>query len=102
MAKRAIITIGDPEHRRIIGESGVRIVSDYGDSVLVHGEESDWESLRNQNLEVDEMPDRPLKFGRAAFAMADAVAAESIAPVSVRSNRKNYYLVQLAGPPPAE
>ena len=57
---------------------------------------------RLADLLLDEMHERPLRVGRAAFAMADAVAAETMAPVNLRANRKNYYLVQLAGPPPPE
>lgn len=103
MAKRAILTLTDPSQRQLVEQSGVEVVNDYSDSLLIRGEPAQFEALRGQNVEIDEMKDRPpLRTGRTMFSMAAAVAAESMSPVVAKPNRKNYYLVQMAGPPSPE
>ncbi len=102
MAKKALLTIARPDQRELIRESGVGVISDYPDSILAQGDAAQFDALRQKGVEVDEVEDRPVQVGRARFLMADAVRAESAAPVRMTPNRKNYYLVQLAGPPSTE
>src|SRR5262249_25945097 len=102
MAQRAIVTITKPDQKRLVRASGVEVIGDYTDSLLVRGEKPQLDELRKQQVEIDELEDAPLRTGRAEFSMRDALAADRVAPVPTRPNRKNYYLLQLAGPPTKE
>ena len=101
MAK-ALVTLGEPEDAHAVRQSGVEILAEYPDSVLVRGSDAQVRRLAADGLESTPLPDEPVKVTGASFEFADAVRAQDAVTLRPPAGRRAYYLVKLAGPPAPE
>ena len=98
MADRLLVTIHTSEDRDAARATGVRVLAEYPNAMLVEATSDQAESLRAAELET--LPiERPLvRTASAEYDFEDARTAEGDTPVPVDDNRAAYYLLQLPGP----
>ncbi|NMO55583.1 S8 family serine peptidase [Actinoplanes sp. TBRC 11911] len=98
MATTMLVTLLEPEDATAVRGTGVEVLAEYPDSMLVRGTDDQRTALTGRGVEVTTLPDQATQVAGATFAFADAVRAQDAAPVDQRPGRTAYYLVKLAGP----
>jgi serine protease AprX len=99
MSTKLLVTLQRRDDARTVRESGMEILAEYPDALLVRGTEEQAERLERQGMEAAPLPEQPVQVTGASFAFEDAVRAEESVSVAPRPGRTAYYLVKLAGPP---
>jgi serine protease AprX len=95
---RLLITTRSPDDQARLAESGVRVLAEYPDAVLVDATDAQAESLNNAGTEMVALADTAVQAAGAQFRFEDAVAADEAQPVVADPNRVAYYVMQLVGP----
>jgi hypothetical protein len=102
MATKALVTLEEPEDARTVRETGVEILAEYPDSMLVRGTDAQVDRLAEDGLESTPLPEQPVQVTGASFAFEDAVRAQDAVTLRPPAGRRAYYLLKLAGPPAAD
>jgi serine protease AprX len=102
VATKALVTLAEPEDARTVRETGVEVLAEYPDSLLVRGTDAQVDRLAADGLESTPLPDQPVQVTGASFAFEDAVLAQDAVTLRPPPGRRAYYLVKLAGPPAAD
>lgn len=98
MAIRLIITTTSPDDVAQVRSSGVEVLADYPDALLVDATNAQRKRLAEAGLETVEVPATTVQTASARFTFADAQAADVAAPIVSDPSRIAYFLVQLVGP----
>ena len=73
MATKALVTLEQPEDARRVRETGVDVLAEYPDSLLVRGTDAQVDRLTADGIESTPLPEEPVQVTGASFAFADAV-----------------------------
>jgi serine protease AprX len=98
MSDRLLVTIQTPEAREAVRTTGVRVLAEYPNAVLVDATSDQADALRATGLETLPIERPPVRTASAEYEFEDARTAETDAPVAVDDKRTAYYLLQLPGP----
>nr|WP_296071135.1 S8 family serine peptidase [uncultured Actinoplanes sp.] len=98
MATTMLVTLLEPDDAAAVRDTGVEVLAEYPDSLLVRATDDQLGALTGRGVETTVLPDRATQVAGASFAFADAVRAQDAAPVEQRPGRTAYYLLKLAGP----
>jgi hypothetical protein len=98
MATKMLVTLLEPDDATAVRDTGVEVLAEYPDSMLVRGTDDQLGALTGRGVEVTTLPEQATQVAGSSFAFADAVRAQDAAPVDQRPGRTAYYLVKLAGP----
>ena len=101
MSTTLLLTLQDPDEPEAIRRSGVEVLAEYPDSMLVRASDEQAVVLAEHGIEAAALPDQPVQVTGASFEFDAAVRAQDENSLEPRSGRTAYYLVQLAGPPSA-
>lgn len=102
MTAKLIVTLTRPEDEGRVRETGVEVMADYPDSLLVRADDDQRAALETAGIEATELPEANVRVAGAEFDFTSTVAAEAEAPVVTDANRRAYYLVKLVGPAKGE
>ncbi|WP_035748601.1 S8 family serine peptidase [Glycomyces sp. NRRL B-16210] len=98
---KLLVTLRGAEDRAAVGESGVEVLAEYPDTLLVSGTAGQTRALAERGLETAPLPEQPVRTAGATFAFASAVSAQESVELAPEPGRTAYYLVKLVGPPAA-
>ncbi|MCH7230266.1 S8 family serine peptidase [Glycomyces sp. L485] len=101
MATKLLVTLRYREEAEAVRSSGVEILAEYPDSMLVRCTDDQVRLLDERGVEATPLPESPVRVSGASFAFADAIHAQESVVVEPRAGRTAYYLVKLVGPPAA-
>jgi subtilisin family serine protease len=99
---KLLVTLQSQDDSQTVRDSGMEILAEYPDSMLVRGTEEQAQDLSQQGIETVALPEEPVQVAGSSFAFEEAVRAQEAAPVEPSAGRTAYYLVKLAGPPAPE
>jgi serine protease AprX len=102
VATKALVTLEQPEDARRVRDTGVEVIAEYPDSLLVRGTDAQVDRLAADGIESTPLPEEPVQVTGASFAFEDAVRAQDAVALRPPPGRRAYYLVKLAGPPAPE
>jgi serine protease AprX len=102
MSTRLLVNARTGDAPAAISESGVEVLAEYPDTVLVRGTDEQVEALRQSAVEATPLPEQPVQVAGNSFAFADAVRAQNTAEMTPSPDRVAYYLLKLVGPPAPE
>jgi hypothetical protein len=100
MAK-LLVTLQRPDDRVAVQDSGVEILAEYPDSLLVTGSADQVRALDAGGIETTPLPEQPVQTAGATFEFASALSAQEAVTLEPEPGRTAYYLVKLHGPPAA-
>jgi hypothetical protein len=92
VATKALVTLAEPEDARTVRETGVEVLAEYPDSLLVRGTDAQVDRLAADGLESTPLPDQPVQVTGASFAFEDAVLAQDAVTLRPPPGRRAYYL----------
>jgi hypothetical protein len=98
VATKLLVTLRRPDEARTVRESGMEVLAEYPDSMLVRGTDEQAQRLVEQGIEADTLPDQPVRVTGTSFAFEDAVRAQETVTLEPAAGRTAYYLVRLVGP----
>jgi serine protease AprX len=102
MSTRVLVTLLGPDAARAVRESGVEVLAEYPDSMLVNGSDEQLSQLAERGFDTTPVPVRAVQVGGASFEFAAAVRAQETFALEPAADRTGYYLVDLIGPPTPE
>jgi serine protease AprX len=102
VSTKLLVTLQGQDDGQTVRDSGVEILAEYPDSMLVRGTEEQAQHLSQQGIEAVPLPEQPVEVAGASFEFGDAVRAQEAASLEPVAGRTAYYLVKLAGPPAPE
>lgn len=102
MSAKLLVTLQHPDQARAVRESGLEVLAEYPDSMLVRGTDEQAQRLTEEGIEAAVLPEQPVQVTGASFAFEDAVRAQEEVAVEPPAGRTAYYLVKLVGPPTSE
>ncbi len=102
MSTRLLVNARTGDAPTAISESGVEVLAEYPDTVLVRGTDEQVAALQQAGVEATPLPEQPVQVAGNSFAFADAVLAQDTAEVAPSPDRTAYYLLKLVGPPAPE
>jgi len=95
---KLLVTVQDQQEARTVRESGLEVLAEYPDSMLVRGSDEQAQRLTEQGIEAVPLPEQPVEVAGTSFAFEDAVRAQEAVSLEPRAGRTAHYLVRLAGP----
>jgi serine protease AprX len=98
VATKLLVTLRDQNEARTVRDSGMEVLAEYPDSMLVRGTDEQAQRLVEQGLEADTLPEQPVRVTGTSFAFEDAVRAQETVTLEPPAGRTAYYLVRLIGP----
>jgi serine protease AprX len=98
---KLLVTLRDAGDREAVRDSGMEILAEYPDSLLVAGTGSQARALAGRGVETAPLPEQPVQTAGATFAFAAALDAQEAVALDPEPGRTAYYLVKLIGPPTA-
>src|SRR5829696_4320829 len=99
VATKLLVTLRNQDEARTVRDSGMEVLAEYPDSMLVRGTDEQAQQLVEQGIEADTLPEQPVRVTGTSFAFEDAVRAQEAVTLEPQAGRTAYYLVRLAGPP---
>jgi serine protease AprX len=102
VATKLLVTLQRPDEARTVRESGMEVLAEYPDSMLVRGTDEQAQRLLEQGIEADALPEQPVRVAGTSFTFEDAVRAQETVTLEPADGRTAYYLVRLVGPPAPE
>ncbi|THV26538.1 S8 family serine peptidase [Glycomyces paridis] len=99
---KILVTLRRSEDRDAVRDSGVEVLAEYPDTLLVTGTARQARALTEQGVETAPLPEQPVQTAGATFAFAAAVSAQESLTLAPEPGRTAYYLVKLVGPPTAD
>jgi serine protease AprX len=102
VSTKLLVTLQGQDERQAVRDSGMEVLAEYPDSMLVRGTEEQAQHLSQQGVEAVPLPEEPVQVAGASFEFGDAVRAQEAASLDPPAGRTAYYLVKLAGPPAPE
>src|SRR4051812_45483461 len=97
-----IVTLRADGDAQVVRAAGASVLAEYPDSLLVEADEAQAAHRRRAGLDAVPLERPPVQVAGARFTLADAGAAEDLAPEPVSPDRVAYYIVELIGPPAAD
>lgn len=98
---KLLVTLRHSDDRDAVRDSGVEVLAEYPDTLLVSGTRSQARALAGRGVETAPLPEQPVQTAGATFAFAAAVDAQHAVALEPEPGRTAYYLVKLIGPPTA-
>jgi len=98
MSVKLLVTLQHRDEARTIRDSGMEVLAEYPDSLLVRGTDEQARRLPELGIEAAPLSEQPVQVTGASFAFEDAVRAQDSVAVQPRLGRTAYYLVKLVGP----
>lgn len=98
MSVKLLVTLQRHDDAQMVRDSGMEVLAEYPDSLLVQGTDEQAQRLTELGVEATPLPEQPVQVTGASFAFEDAVRAQDSVAVESRRGRTAYYLVKLAGP----
>ena len=99
MATKLLVTLRNQDEARTVHDSGMEVLAEYPDSMLVRGTDEQAQRLVEQGIEADTLAEQPVRVTGTSFAFEDAVRAQEAVALEPQAGRTAYYLARLAGPP---
>jgi hypothetical protein len=99
VATKLLVTLRNQDEARTVHDSGMEVLAEYPDSMLVRGTDEQAQRLVEQGIEADTLAEQPVRVTGTSFAFEDAVRAQEAVALEPQAGRTAYYLVRLAGPP---
>lgn len=96
---RYIITINNSSDRVALQNPDVTTLADYGDTILVEAPESAGQKLKNAGIEMTLTDSPQIHVGGRQFGFTAAAAAPDTTDPSMAPGRRQYFLINLVGPP---
>jgi serine protease AprX len=88
VSTKLLVTLQGQDDGQTVRDSGVEILAEYPDSMLVRGTEEQAQHLSQQGIEAVPLPEQPVEVAGASFEFGVAVRAQeaaSLEPVAGRS-----------------
>jgi hypothetical protein len=98
VATKLLVTLRNQDEARTVRESGMEVLAEYPDSMLVRGTDEQARRVVEQGIEADSLPQQPVRVAGTSFAFEDAVRAQETVTLEPAAGRTAYYLVRLVGP----
>ncbi|MBO3732047.1 S8 family serine peptidase [Glycomyces niveus] len=98
---RLLVTLRRTDDRDTVLETGMEVLAEYPDQLLVTGTPRQARALASQGLETTPLPEQPVQTAGASFQFAAALDAQAAVTLAPEPGRTAYYLVKLIGPPTA-
>ncbi|MDA1359492.1 S8 family serine peptidase [Glycomyces luteolus] len=98
---RLLVTLRSTADRDTVLETGVEVLAEYPDQLLVTGTPRQARDLDARGLETTPLPEQPVQTAGASFQFAAALDAQAAVTLAPEPGRTAYYLVKLIGPPTA-
>jgi serine protease AprX len=98
MTEKLLVSVQTLGQREAIRATGVEVLAEYVDGVLVRASDEQAIALADASLETFALPSPPVQTASATFDIGDAEAAEADSPLAADPARTAYYLVSLVGP----
>jgi hypothetical protein len=98
MSVKLVVTLQRRDEAGMVRDSGMEVLAEYPDSLLVLGTDEQARRLTELGIEAAPLPEQQVQVTGASFAFEDAVRAQDSVAVEPRLGRTAYYLVKLAGP----
>ncbi|SDD07406.1 S8 family serine peptidase [Glycomyces harbinensis] len=98
---KLLVTLRRSDDRDAVRDSGMEILAEYPDSLLVSGTGRQALDLAGRGVETAPLPEQPVQTAGATFAFAAALDAQEAVTLEPEPGRTAYYLVKLIGPPTA-
>jgi len=102
VSTKLLVTLQGRDEARTVRESGMEVLAEYSDAMLVRGTDEQARRLTDQGIEATPLSEQPVQVTGASFAFEDAARAQEAVEVAPQPGRTAYYLVKLAGPPAPE
>ena len=102
MSTKLLVTLQGRDEARTVRDSGMEVLAEYPDAMLVRGTDEQARRLADQGIEATPLAEEPVQVTGASFAFEDAALAQAAVGVEPQRGRTAYYLVKLAGPPAPE
>ena len=100
---KLLVTLHTPQDADRVRATGVKVLADYPDTLLVRATPAERQLLQAQKLEAVELEHPPVQVAGASFAFYSALEAEQTAPApEAPPDRTAYYLVRMVGPAKGE
>ena len=96
---RMLVTLRRPDDLDTVRGTGVEVLAEYPDSLLVAGTPGQARDLAARGVETTPLPEQPVQTAGATFAFAAAIDAQEAVTLAPEPGRTAYYLVKLIGPP---
>lgn len=98
---RLLVTLRHTADRDTVLQTGMDVLAEYPDQLLVTGTPRQARDLASQGLETTPLPEQPVQTAGASFRFAAALDAQAAVTLAPEPGRTAYYLVKLIGPPTA-
>jgi serine protease AprX len=98
---RLLVTLRSTDDRDTVHDTGVEVLAEYPDQLLVTGTPRQARDLTGRGLETTPLPEQPVQTAGASFQFAAALDAQAAVTIAPEPGRTAYYLVKLIGPPTA-
>lgn len=102
MSRLLVTLLGSDDRdtvRGVLHDTGLEILAEYPDSLLVTGTARQARELTARGLETTPLPEQPVQTAGASFQFAAALDAQQAVTLAPEPGRTAYYLVKLIGPP---
>jgi len=99
MSYKVLAVARDDAQRNAVAQSGGDRLADYPSGALLRVNQQQERALRQAGVEVTRLEEPQVQVAGASFPFARALKANAEAPLAIDPHRKNYYLVNLVGPP---
>jgi serine protease AprX len=96
---KLLVMLLGPDDATTVRDSGMEVLAEYPDSLLVQGTEEQAQRLADQGVETAPLPEEPVQVVGASFEFGEAIRAQERLSLEPRAGRTAYYLVKLVGPP---
>jgi serine protease AprX len=90
VATKLLVTLQRPDEARTVRESGMEVLAEYPDSMLVRGTDEQARRLLEQGIEADALPEQPVRVTGTSFAFEDAVRAQETVTLEPAAGRTAY------------
>ncbi|MFG3342271.1 S8 family serine peptidase [Glycomyces sp. NPDC048151] len=98
---RLLVTLRHTDDRDTALDTGVEILAEYPDQILIEGSPRQARDLASRGLETTPLPEQPVQTAGASFQFAAALDAQAAVAIDPEPGRTAYWLVKLIGPPTA-